>query len=120
AVSGLGGIGKTQTAVAYAYRYRDEYQYVFWVRANKHEELVTDFGAIAGLLNLPERNAQDQNVVVEAVKRWLEGHTGWLLILDNADDLEMASQFIPPGGKGHILLTTRAQAMRNLAQSVEI
>jgi hypothetical protein len=120
AISGLGGIGKTQTAVEYAYRYRDEYHYVFWVRADKREELVTDFATIASLLNLPEKNAQDQNLIVEAVKRWLETHTGWLLILDNADDLETASQFLPTGSKGHILLTTRAQAMRNFAQSIEI
>ncbi len=120
AIRGLGGIGKTQTAVEYAYRYRDDYQYIFWVRADKREELVTDFATIASPLNLPEKNAQDQTVIVQAVKRWLETHSGWLLILDNADYLEMASQFIPPGGKGHLLLTTRAQAMGHLAQSVEI
>src|SRR5437016_2053752 len=33
AMSGLGGIGKTQTAVEYAYRYHQEYQAVLWARA---------------------------------------------------------------------------------------
>src|SRR6266702_965645 len=37
ALTGLGGIGKTQTAIEYAYRYRDSYHAVFWVRAANHE-----------------------------------------------------------------------------------
>ena len=37
AISGLGGIGKTQAAVEYAYRYRDEYQHILWVQANMRE-----------------------------------------------------------------------------------
>ena len=42
---------------------------------------------IAGLLKLPEADTQDQMLTVEAVKRWLGSSHGWLLILDNADDL---------------------------------
>ena len=34
AISGLGGIGKTQIALEYAYRYKQEYQAIFWVRAH--------------------------------------------------------------------------------------
>jgi sulfatase maturation enzyme AslB (radical SAM superfamily) len=34
AISGLGGIGKTQTAVEYTYRYRTEYRFVLWAKAD--------------------------------------------------------------------------------------
>src|SRR5207248_3305913 len=60
AISGLGGIGKTQAAVEYAYRYRDDYQDVLWVQANTHETLTSSYVTLAGLLNLPEQGAQDQ------------------------------------------------------------
>jgi hypothetical protein len=54
-------------------------------------------------------------------KVWLPpSDTGWLLILDNADDLAMVSKFLPSGHTGHILLTTRAQATGGLANSIEV
>lgn len=120
AISGLGGIGKTQSAVEYAYHYYNDYRAVLWARAETHQLLISDFLTIAGLLNLPEKDAQDQNKAVEAVKRWLKEHRDWLLILDNADDLAMVSEFLPPVFGGHILLTTRAQAMGRLAHRINI
>ena len=76
--------------------------------------------ALAGLLKLPEVYAQDKTLAVEAVKRWLGSHERWLLILDNADDLAMTREFIPPGKNGHVLLTTRAQEVSAIARRVEI
>src|SRR5205085_1725773 len=48
-------------------------------------------------------------------------HTQWLLILDSADDLTLAFDFLPIESKGHILLTTRLQATgRSVAHSIEV
>src|SRR2546427_4687927 len=120
AISGLGGIGKTQTAVEYAYRSRDSYPFVLWVQANPSETLLLNFVALARLLNLPERDAREQQMVVHALKQWFETHTNWLLIFDNADDLAMVRDYLPEGTKGHTLLTTRAQAMGGLARKIEL
>ncbi|HJT56217.1 MAG TPA: tetratricopeptide repeat protein [Ktedonobacteraceae bacterium] len=119
-MSGLGGIGKTQTALEYAYRYHADYQAVLWVRADSHSALVSGFVTIAHLLNLSEKDERDQNRAVQAVMRWLRGNTAWLLVFDNADDIAIVSEFLPTAHRGHILLTTRSRAMGQVAQSVEV
>ncbi|MDZ8027733.1 MAG: tetratricopeptide repeat protein [Nostoc sp. DedQUE11] len=119
ALSGLGGIGKTQTVIEYAYRYRHEYQAILWVRAAFETELVSGFVRLAELFNLPVSQQQDESLVIAAVKQWLATHNGWLLIVDNADDIAMLREFLPGAHQGYVLLTTRAQAT-GIYQRIEI
>jgi tetratricopeptide (TPR) repeat protein len=107
-ISGIAGIGKTQTAVKYADNYRKEYHAVLWAKAQSPEAIVSDYVAIADLLGLREKDSKDQIVAVNAVKRWLKKNARWLLILDNADDPAVAREYTVTNGKGHVLLTTRA------------
>ena len=120
AISGLGGIGKTQLALEYAYRYHQDYQAVLWVRAESIEALISSYIALAGMLRLPEREVREQDITVQAVKTWLQTHRDWLLILDNADELTLLPDFLPPSSGGHLLLTTRAIATGRLAHRLEI
>ena len=108
-ISGLGGIGKTQTALEYAYRYANEYEAVLWVQADSREVLVADFARLALTLNVLEKEETDSFRMITAVRRWLEKHGPWLLILDNADDLAIASEFLPRLPGGAMLLTTLSQ-----------
>ena len=118
-LSGLGGIGKTQTALEYAYRHQSEYDHVFWVRAEQETELITGYGAMAKAIQIPGHQQDDQQAVVALMKQWLATHDRWLLVLDNADDLRQLRLYLPTTN-GHILFTTRAQALGDLAEKVEV
>ena len=119
ALSGLGGIGKTQTALEYAYRHQGEYDHVFWVRAEQETELITGYVALAKAIQIPGHQQDDQQAVVTLMKQWLAKNDRWLLVLDNADDLRQLRPYLTTTS-GHILLTTRAQAMGDLAEKVEV
>lgn len=119
-ISGLGGIGKTELALEYAHRYSKLYRTVLWVNATDRATLETSYLSLADLLQLPEKNERETDRIVQAVKTWLEGHTGWLLILDNADDLPLVRSFFPAKPRGHILLTTRSQIVGSKMVRIEI
>ena len=120
ALYGLGGIGKTQTAAEYTFRYGDAYAHVFWMWAATQETLDADFLKLAQSLHLPEKGEQDQTQIVAAVNHWLSVNENWLLIMDNADDLPMARQFLPSTYNGYVLFTTRDQAAGMIAASIEV
>ncbi|MBI3947376.1 MAG: toll/interleukin-1 receptor domain-containing protein [Armatimonadetes bacterium] len=104
-ISGLGGIGKTQTAVEYCCRYAPEYRFVLWVQADSEAALDTGYAALAKLLDL---YGEKPDEIRYSVKRWLQDTDGSLLVLDNADDPQMLRPFLPTAHRGHILITSRA------------
>ncbi|HEU5383812.1 MAG TPA: hypothetical protein VFV38_51085 [Ktedonobacteraceae bacterium] len=50
----------------YAYRYRADYEAVLWIDASSLATLVAACVNIVQLLQLPERDNQDQNSIVDA------------------------------------------------------
>lgn len=115
ALSGLGGIGKTQTAIEYAVRHRADYpQGVFWVNAETPSGLTGGFVEIAKTLRLSAARSSDQEQVARAVLDWLNGTDHWLLILDNVDDRRDVQSFVPQRGKGDVLITSRESVFQEL------
>ena len=111
ALSGLGGVGKTHTAIEYAYRYRNKYRAILWVSADTEittKKSLVEIGEILGLVDLDDT---DHNRAVAAVKEWCDRNPRWLLIFDNADHPQLVKPFLPLAPQGHILLTSRAHVL---------
>lgn len=120
ALSGIGGIGKTQTAVEYAHRFGHEYQAVLWVRAETRETLTTDFVQLATLLDLRDKNTIHQFLIIQAVKAWLQEQSSWLLIFDNVEDITLLSEFLPTRRNGSVLITTRYRIRGKYIKNLDV
>jgi tetratricopeptide (TPR) repeat protein len=109
AIHGLGGIGKTQTAIEYVHRFGKHYRFVLWVAAEQQATLGAAYLSIARELGLVE-GRDDLETGVRALKAWLSREERWLLVFDNADDPALLRDALPvvrAGGK--VLLTSRAK-----------
>ncbi len=120
AIKGMGGVGKTQVALEYAYRFKNEYETIAWVQSETLETLSGDYAAFARAAKLPEHEAQEKKLMIEAVRNWFNHNTGWLLIFDNVPNPAALKNIAPTGGSGHILMTSRYQSWGGTAQAVSI
>lgn len=110
-LSGLGGIGKTQTALEYAYRHPYDYSALFWINSSTYETLIASCTAIAEQLPYMKQFTRNQNQLVATIKLWLREHRGWLLILDNVEDLALVQDFLTMVRNGSLLLTSRQRTL---------
>ncbi|CAG1987975.1 unnamed protein product [Fusarium graminearum] len=89
ALWGLGGSGKTQIALNYAYRRCDTDQEccVFWVHAENETTFAADYKAIGTKLGFDEQ--LNGTRLLNAVRTAIEAMPKWLMIIDNADNLNL-------------------------------
>src|SRR5512144_3166313 len=76
--------------------------------------------ALARALELDERDAREQAIIIEAVRRWLEGHGRWLLVYDNAEDPKVVREALPRAPIGHVLISSRNPAWGGIAQPLPL
>lgn len=117
ALVGLGGIGKTRIALQFAVRFKSFKDIsVFWVHVGNAERFKKSYLDIAKRVAMLGWDDPQINVF-QLVKDWFEGEGSgrWLLVIDNADDMEMLygphpnglGRYFPRSDNGSILMTTR-------------
>jgi hypothetical protein len=86
-IHAMGGMGKTQVALEYAYRYRRQYRCVFWLGAERVQELAVVYASIAVKLKMSEIDSIGQGRKIELVRKWFET-TGKLAATDSICELK--------------------------------
>jgi tetratricopeptide (TPR) repeat protein len=118
AVHGLGGVGKTQLVLEYAHRFASDYDVIWWVPAEQPTSAVAALAEVARRLGIPP--AADQDDMVAGLFELLRGQGRWLLVYDNAESPAQLTGLLPPGGGGHVLVTSRWAAWGAQASPVEL
>ncbi|KAH6667779.1 P-loop containing nucleoside triphosphate hydrolase protein [Halenospora varia] len=120
ALVGLGGIGKTQVALQFAYSVKtnkQEYS-IFWVAALSEASFEKAYAELAHELGV--KKSKENEDVKELVRRHLRSEKAgkWLLIVDNADDMEVVMgsnekrgiyRYLPESESGRVVFTTRSR-----------
>ncbi|MBO3675523.1 tetratricopeptide repeat protein [Streptomyces sp. NEAU-YJ-81] len=108
AMSGLGGIGKSTLALHFAHTHRADYTAVWWIDAETPETITGSLAQLTARAN-PGTNTSStpSAALAEWALTWLEAHTGWLLVFDNATHPDHLAPYLARLTSGDHLITSR-------------
>ncbi|MEV5970900.1 FxSxx-COOH system tetratricopeptide repeat protein [Streptomyces sp. NPDC051921] len=118
---GMGGVGKSQIAIEYVYRYASDYDIVWWIPSEQPTMILTALTELAQRMGL--NVSAEANRAVPAVREALrrgEPYSRWLLVFDNAENVEAVRPYFPTGGTGKILITSRNQEWDRVARTLSV
>jgi hypothetical protein len=109
ALHGLGGAGKTSVAVEYAHRHLAEVGLAWQFPAEDPALLLAEFVRLAVQLGAREMvDARDPVASVHGVLAVFPAD--WLLVFDNVLNQQAVQPFLPPAGRGRVLITSQSAA----------
>jgi len=118
AITGLGGVGKSELAARYVQSHAAEYDVVAWIRAE--DGGTADLAELADKLAAPSPELTPQQRVQLALEWLSETDQRWLLVLDNVASPDQLAGCVPRAGHGRILVTSRDRAMRRYGPLLEV
>ncbi|MEO3778033.1 FxSxx-COOH system tetratricopeptide repeat protein [Micromonospora sp. B11E3] len=111
AVFGLGGVGKTELALQYAHAHRGRYRPLWWVDADTADSVAAGLAALTRSLTPTWPRSAGVDDAAAWALRWLAGHGGWLVVLDNVTDPAVIEPVLAAAsrseGSGRVVVTSR-------------
>ncbi|MGX1560033.1 FxSxx-COOH system tetratricopeptide repeat protein [Streptomyces sp. NPDC055506] len=128
ALHGLGGVGKSQLALEYIYTHQHDYKVICWIPAERESLILAALAQLAAQLGVAPTGqdslgAPAANTAVPAVLEALRSgapYDNWLLVFDNAEDVEAVRQYFPTNGPGKVIVTSRNRAWERVATPLPV
>ncbi|MFI8091913.1 FxSxx-COOH system tetratricopeptide repeat protein [Streptomyces sp. NPDC086080] len=128
ALHGLGGVGKSQLALEYIYTHQHDYKVICWISAERESLILAALTQLAAQLGVAPAGqeamgAPAANTAVPAVLEALRSgvpYDNWLLVFDNAEDVEAVRQYFPTNGPGKVVVTSRNRAWERVATPLPV
>jgi tetratricopeptide (TPR) repeat protein len=121
ALHGMGGVGKSHLAIQYVYLHQDEFNLIWWIPAERSAQIgaaMVELAQRMGLAAGPDVGSA-RAAVLEAL-RLGQPFDRWLLIFDNAESPEALRPYLPTGGPGSIMITSRNPLWSSIASTLEV
>jgi tetratricopeptide (TPR) repeat protein len=81
---------------------------------------LSSLGKLAIQLGLHIKDEQRQVVVIDRIAEWLQQHSNWLLVIDDAPDPGALARLLPHATRGHVLITSVNPNWNTVAQPVPV